>query len=485
MCLRMAAIVGRSREQGSEMSRSWAAESLRDARPATFWSDRPDAPQPAPKLEGTLKADLTIIGGGFTGLWAAVQALEDEPGLRVVVVEAEQCGFGASSRNGGFCDSSLTHGLANGISHWPNEIETLVQFGRENLSGIETAINRYGIEADFRRAAEVGVATAEWQIELLAEELDAHGGLPDDIELLNATAMQARVHSPTYQGGLVRRSDFALLDPARLCWELRRTAETLGGLVFENSAVTSVTDEGSKLIVSSGGGAIESDRVLVATNAYTGPEKRSRRYVIPVYDHVLMTEPLNEDQMDSVGWEQRDGIADVSNQFHYYRLSQDNRILWGGYDATYHFGNGLGAVHDQSEGTHSMLADHFFSTFPQLEGLSFTHRWGGPIGTTSRFTAAWGSAHAGRLVWVGGYTGLGVGASRFGARVALDLVNGLETERTQLEMVRKRPIPFPPEPLRWAGVQMTRRAMQNADERGGKRGPWLALLDRFGVGFDS
>jgi len=467
------------------MSRTWAAESIRDARPGIFWLDHPDAPQPAPKLVGTVKADLTIIGGGFTGLWAAVQALEDEPSLRVVILEAERCGFGASSRNGGFCDSSLTHGLANGMFHWPNEIDTLVRMGRENLDEIETAINHYGIEADYQLAAEVGVATADWHLAELAEEADALRGLSKDVELLDEQAMQARVHSPTYLGGLVRRGDTALLDPARLCWGLRMAAETLGASVFENSAATSVEDDGSNLVVASESGAVQSERVLVATNAYVGPVKSSRRYVIPVYDHVLMTEPLSQTQMDSIGWKERDGLADASNQFHYYRLSEDNRILWGGYDATYHYGNGLDPGHDQSDETHNMLARHFFTTFPQLEGLLFTHRWGGPIGTTSRFTATWGSAHAGRLVWAAGYTGLGVGASRFGARVALDLVYGVDTERTQLEMVRKKPIPFPPEPARWAAVQMTRRAIQKSDDRGGKRGPWLSLMDRFGVGFDS
>ena len=132
-----------------------------------------------------------------------------------------------------------------------------------------------------------------------------------------------------------------------------------------------------------------------------------------------------------------------------------------------------------------MLSEHFFATFPQLEGLRFTHRWGGPIGTTTRFTATWGTALKGRLTWVAGYTGLGVAASRFGARVALDMAFGRATERTELQMVRKKPFPFPPEPLRWMAVRLTRNAIQRSDRRGGKRGLWLGLLDRFGVGFDS
>jgi glycine/D-amino acid oxidase-like deaminating enzyme len=463
----------------------WAAEALAGAKPEVFWSDRRDAPSPTATHAGDTATDLTIIGGGFTGLWAAIQALEDQPGLGVVVLERERCGSGASSRNGGFCDGSLTHGLENGISHWPHEIETLVRLGRENLDGTEATIERYGIDADFRRVAEIGVATEPWHMALLEESLEAHLTVGDDVELLDGDEMQAKVHSPTYLGGLVRNNDTSLVDPARLAWGLRTTAEQLGATVYEDSPALAVASERRSLVVATPSGTVRSKHVINATNAYPGPVRRPRRYVIPVYDHVLMTEPLSTDQMAAIGWKGREGIGDVSNQFHYYRLSEDDRILWGGYDATYHFNNGLGPQHDQSDATHGMLAEHFFETFPQLEGLRFTHRWGGPIGTTTSFTATWGTAHEGRLVWVAGYTGLGVGASRFGARVALDLVLGHDTERTELAMVRKKPFPFPPEPLRSAGVALTKAAIQRADSRQGRRGLWLGLLDRFGVGFNS
>ena len=463
----------------------WARQALTNARPGVFWSDRTDAPLPAPVLTGEVTANLTIIGAGLTGLWAAVQVLEEQPDLRVVVLDAERCGFGASSRNGGFCDGSLTHGLENGLSHWPDDIETLVRLGRENLDAIDASIDRYQIAADYRRAAEIGVATEPWHVDSLQEGLEVHERFGDDVELLDLEAMQARVHSPTYLGGLIRRNDLALVDPARLCWGLRAAAESLGATVFEHSAATGVERVGTAIRVATPAGSIRSDRVLMATNAYPGPIRRPRRYVIPVYDHVLMTEPLTADQLASIGWQAREGIGDVSNQFHYYRLSEDDRILWGGYDATYHFGNGLDPQHDQSESTHGLLAQHFFDTFPQLEGLRFTHRWGGPIATTTRFSATWGTALDNRLTWVAGYTGLGVGASRFGARVALDIAFGQTTERTELKMVRRKPLPFPPEPLRWTGVQLTRKAIQRTDRRDGKRGLWLSVLDRFGVGFDS
>jgi glycine/D-amino acid oxidase-like deaminating enzyme len=464
---------------------SWSSRALSDAKPSVFWSDRDDAPPDAPTLKGKTTSDLTIVGAGLTGLWAAIQALEEQPGMRVVVLEAERCGFGASSRNGGFCDSSLTHGLENGLLHWPDEIDTLVRLGHENLDEIEAAIRRYSIRADFRRAPETGVATEPWHLEVLQESARAHRSVGDDVELLDSGGMRDRLASPTYHGGLVRRTGTSLVDPARLCWGLRDSAEKLGASIYETSRVTAIDVEGMALRLSTPEGEVNSNKVLVATNAYRGPIRRPTRYIIPVYDHVLVTEPLLSDQLSSLGWEDNDGIGDVANQFHYYRRTEDDRILWGGYDATYHFNNGIAERYDRRDRTHSMLARHFFETFPQLEGLRFTHRWGGPIGATTRFTATWGTAHDGRLSWVGGYTGLGVGASRFGARVALDLLYGMATERTDLRMVREYPFPFPPEPLRLAAVGLTRKAIQRADRRQGKRGLWLRTLDRFGIGFDS
>ena len=198
-----------------------------------------------------------------------------------------------------------------------------------------------------------------------------------------------------------------------------------------------------------------------------------------------MTEPLNQAQLSSVGWHGREGVSDLGNQFHYYRLTVDNRILWGGYDAIYHYGGDMGPHRDQRARTHATLARHFFDTFPQLEGLRFTHRWGGAIDTCSRFAVMFGTGFDKRVAYSVGFTGLGVGASRFGARVALDLVDGRRSERTELEMVRRRPLPFPPEPLRWAGIRLTIRELAKADTNGGQRSAWLRSLDRLGLGFDS
>ena len=216
-----------------------------------------------------------------------------------------------------------------------------------------------------------------------------------------------------------------------------------------------------------------------------GPARRLRSYVVPVWDYALVTEPLSEQQRAAIGWADRQGMADAGNLFHYYRLTDDGRILWGGYDAVHRFGGQIDDSFDRNPQTSLRLAEHFFTTFPQLEGLRFTHAWGGVIDTCSRFCAFYGTSMSGRVAYSLGYTGLGVGASRFGARVALDLVDGRDTELTRLQMVRSRPLPFPPEPFRWAGIELTKRAAAKADNRGGRRGPWLRTLDRLGLGFDS
>jgi len=223
----------------------------------------------------------------------------------------------------------------------------------------------------------------------------------------------------------------------------------------------------------------------VATSAYPSPLRALRHYIAPVYDYALMSEPLTAEQQRRIGWARPFSVGDAANQFHYYRQTRDGRILWGGYDAVYRFGGPVADHLDEHEATFGKLAQHFFTTFPQLEGLRFSHRWGGAIDTCSRFSVFFGRAHGGRVVYAAGYTGLGVCASRFGARVAVELLNGRDGAVTRLRYVRSRPLPFPPEPLRYGVISLTRNRLAAADRRQGRRGLWLRTLDRLGLGFDS
>lgn len=470
------------------------------AEPTVYWTDREDKPDFEAGIDGVDNADLVIVGGGFTGLWAAVAAAERDPGRRVVMLEAGTVGHGASGRNGGFCDASLTHGIGNGHAHWPDELPTLVRLGAENLQGLLKDLDRLGVDGDARPTSTLDAAISSWQLDDLGEDHELNRRYGHSSTLLDQDQVRGHLNSPMFVGGLLTEGTLALVDPGRLSWGLAGAARDLGVEIREQAAVVDISEVGDRLQVrvaeparadgntaAANGGlqVITAERVVVATNAWATPGRAMRRRIVPVYDHVLMTEPLSGEQRASIGWEAEEGAADAGNQFHYYRLTADGRILWGGYDANYHFGSKVDDRHEERTGSHELLAEHFFQTFPQLEGLGFSHRWAGPIATTARFTATWGTEHGGRTVWVGGYTGLGVGASRFGARVALDLVDGLESERTELAMVRSSSFPFPPEPLRWSAIQLTRRALIRSDSREGRRGMLLAALDRFGVGFNS
>lgn len=468
-----------------------ARAALADAEPSVFWLDRPDAPEPTDPLTGAHEADLVIVGAGYTGLWAAHHALAEDPGRDVLVLDAGTAALGASGRNGGFLSASLTHGDANGRAHFPGEIEQLHRLGNENYEALLADLDRLGIDAAFDPVGDLSVAVEPWQDASMAEDAELLRSLGEEVDVLDTAAVRAEVASPTYLSGVWQRSHAGLVDPARLAWGLLGAVRAAGARVHEHTAVTRLSagrsgEDGSGALAVRGPHLhVRARKVILATNAFPGLVAPIRRAVVPVYDHVLVTEPLGPERWAALGWANGQGIGDAGNQFHYYRPTPDGRILWGGWDALYHFGNRVGPELEQDDRTAQTLAEHFLATFPQLDGVRFTHRWGGPIATTSRFMFTAGTRYAGRLSWAVGYTGLGVGASRFGARVALDLVTGRRTEATQLTAVRRPPFPFPPEPLRYLAVQGTRRALARADANEGRRGPWLRLLDRFGIGFDS
>ncbi len=459
--------------------------SLVDARPAVNWLEDPDRPAPAPGLAGVQDADLVVVGGGYAGLWTALRAKERDPASDVVLLEQGRCGDQASGRNGGFASASLTHGHANGMARWPEEMVTLDRLGAENLEAIGETVERHDIDCRWECTGELTVARAAHQVEELAALAESMHAAGHTAVLLDETATRARVDSPAYRGAIFEPDATVMVEPARLAWGLRAACLRAGVRLHEGTRVTGVERDGTAMRVVVPAGEVRAGRVVLATNAFPSLLRRLRLMTVPVYDYALMTEPLDAAQRAAVGWSGREGVSDASNMFHYYRLTRDDRILWGGYDAVYHYGSRIRADLEQSGPTHDQLARNFFRTFPQLEGLRFTHRWAGVIDTCTRFAAFYGTAYDGRVAYAQGFTGLGVAATRFAADVMLDLLDGQETERTALEMVRRKPLPFPPEPLAGVGINLTRWSLDRADHRAGNRNLWLRALDRFGLGFDS
>ncbi|MEA2126931.1 MAG: hypothetical protein QOI80_3713 [Solirubrobacteraceae bacterium] len=460
------------------------AASFADAVRAPVWREGIAPRSPYPALSGPASADLCIVGGGFTGLWAALRAKALDPGRDVVLLEAEVAGFGGSGRNGGFCDASLTHGLANGLARFPDDMPVLERLGRENFAGFCDDIAAHGIACDLERTGDLVALLEPYQDEWLTEETALMRRFGYDVETFDTPeAMQAEVASPMYRGGIWRKDGTGLVQPVKLAEGLLAAAARAGVRIHEGTPATRLASTAAGVRVQLERGHLDARGVLLATNAFPPLVRSIRHRVIAVYDYVLATEPLSASQRASIGWSRRQGLSDGANQFHYYRLTADDRIVWGGYDAVYR--RRVDARHDDDPPTFASLASHFFATFPQLEGIRFSHRWGGAIDTCSRFAAYYGTAHRGRVAYAVGYTGLGVVSSRFGAHVALDLLDGRDNPARDLALVRRKPVPFPPEPLRTAVIELTRNRLAAADRNEGRRGLWLRTLDRLGLGFDS
>lgn len=462
-----------------------ARAALVSAASQPLWLDDPQRPAARPELDGDVETDLVVVGGGFTGLWAALLALEEEPTRSVLLLEGGRIGWAASGRNGGFCAASLTHGVGNGMARWPQEMPLLHRLGLENLDAIEEAVATRGIDCAFERTGELDVAVADWQLEGLREDAEALRELGESPELLSGQQTRARVDSPTYLGGLLDPRGVAMLEPGRLAWGLAEAVENAGAAVHEGTVVEGVKDEGDRVALRTSHGTVRARQVVLGTNVFPSPVRRHRPFVVPVWDHLIATNPLTEQQRSSLAWAGREGVGDAGNQFHYYRLTQDQRLVFGGYDALYYYGSDLSPARQRRAATERLLYRHLIETFPSLAGVGISHTWGGAIDTSTRFSASWHRACGGKLTSVLGFTGLGVGASRFGAQVCLDLLAGRDNERTNLAMVRRTSLPWPPEPLRWAGIQLTRRSIERADAQSGKRDLWLRALDRLGLGFDS
>ena len=461
-----------------------AWQALKGARHESFWLADPDRPAARAALSGRTEADLVVVGAGLSGLWTALRAKERYPDLHVVVVEGDRIATAASGRNGGFLSASITHGHANGIERWPAEFRTLYRLGLTNFAEIQATIERYGIDCDFACHGEFDVATEDYQVEHLRHHAQLYAEYGVEIEQFDGPAIRSAIASQTYRAAL-RDPNIASVNPARLSWGLAAAAESLGVQIHEGSEVLSVRRNGAKIRVGTRDGVIDASRVALTTAAHAPLLRRISLFVVPVFDHVVVTAPLPPDVLAALRWQGREGVADAGNQFHYYRLTPDDRILWGGYDAVYQAGERPGSVLEQDSALSARLVQHLFDTFPEVAGTTIDYTWAGAIDTCSRFSAFWGSAFAGQLAYVTGFTGLGVGASRFGAEVLIDKLMGERTERTELQMVRSKPLPFPPEPMRQFAIDITRKSLADADANNGRRNLWLRTLDRVGLGFDS
>ncbi|MAY61156.1 MAG: FAD-dependent oxidoreductase [Rhizobiales bacterium] len=457
--------------------------SLTHASAEPFWTGDVSSMPACPTMSADVTCDLAIVGGGFTGLWSALKARERSPGARIVVLEGGTCGQAASGRTGGFCAPSISHGVGNALDRHPREAGTLIRLGRENLVEYQRDLEHYEMDAGFELCGKLNVASTPWQAEGLKAMARNYARFGIDCTLLSGAALKEKLDSPAYSAGLFE-PNYALIHPARTVSELRRVCIELGIAIFENSKVTGLSRDGSEIALETSEARVRAGKVVLATNAAVPLLKRLSMAFIPIYDYSLVTQPLTDAQWASIGWTGSYGIADCGNQFHYFRKTPDGRMLWAGYDAIYHYGSSRDAANLQRAETFERLAEQFKAAFPTLADVNFSHAWGGIIDTSARTTFFAGRAYGGQVAYAMGFTGQGVSASRFAALAMLDLLDGRDTERTRLKMLRRAPVPFPPEPVRSLAVRLAQKGLE-IEDRTGRRPAFLRMLDALGIGFAS
>jgi len=459
--------------------RALAEQALKQTKFSPYWLDNPNRPDAEACLERDIECDLLVVGSGFTGLWTALQAKEQKPDRSVVVIEADSIAIGASGRPGAILSTSLMHGMENAYRLFESEMEQLEQLGKENMDQFRDTIERYNIDCDIEWSGELTVAVGDQGNEDIEAEFELYKKFGHDAHLLNKEAIQKEINAPLFNGGLWSKKRSGTVHPAKLAWGLKHAAQSLGVVFYENTPMLSSHDSAGRVLVKTPKGDVSANRVMLATNAFTKHKKKISRRVSAIRDRIVMTEPLTDEQLLALGWKNRQGIYDTRTQLNYMRLTADNRVLFGG-RLGYFFGNDTDPAFDKTPEPYYRLLEALYVTLPSLKGVKVSHAWSGPIALTTRMAVHYQHFHEGKMLYAGGYSGFGVTASRFAARVGIAILDDDKIPERQLEFSKTVPAYIPPEPFRWIGAKITMYALDTCDEKGGWRIPWLKLVEAMG-----
>lgn len=469
-----------SSSRSGTSTQSIALAALEHTRFESYWLDSLPADQTQPCLQACITCDLLIVGGGFCGLWGAVLAKEQNADREVVLIEARAIANGASGRPAAIVSTSVMHGIDNTLRQFPNEVEELEQLGRENIDALLLAIEKYSIDCDLDFGGEMTVSIGDDGLATVEESYQLYQRYGHDAVLLNKEEMQQQVHSPLFHGGVWSKRRSGTLHPGKLARELKRVALQLGVNVYEGTPHISNHRSGLDIHVRTPAGTIKTKKVLLATNAWAAGHKHIQRKVVAIRDRIVVTQPLNEEQLALIGWQNRQGIYDTRTQLNYLRLTKDNRILFGG-RLEYFYNNNTDPLSDKTAAPYVRLVEAFYRTFPQLQdSVKFSHAWSGPIGLSTRMAVHYQRYYNGNMIYAGGYSGFGVTATRFGARIGLALLDKQDIPETRMQFANSVPAYVPPEPFRWLGAKITMYALDTVDEKGGWRKPWVALVQKMG-----
>ncbi len=418
--------------------------------------------EPSPALAGSIKADVAIVGGGFTGMATAYYLLKAEPSMKVVVLESEVVGYGASGRNGSFAMTVVGLGL-----------ELLARLkGRDRAIAahryLERAVDTVGelvdgeeLDCDYIRPGFLRMATTPAYEKKIRREIElAHSLGIEGIEWLEKDEARQRVNSEHYLGAWWEPR-MALVNPLKLVREMKRVVTGLGATVHEGTPVGSIERPGTYRLRTPGG-TLDAERLVLATNAYSDLLPQVRRKQVPAWTYVIATEPLTDEQLEPVGWQGFEGVEDARNLIHYYRRTPDNRLLMGGGPVGFGFGRDMDR--DSNPAAWAHLEAHVADLFPSLAGARIEHRWGGPFSVTTDLTPALGYIGDPRAVYSVGCIGHGVAMTHLNGQTIRDLILERHTELTDHFFVNRRVLPWPPEPVR-LGVSLALRSYLTLEDR--------------------
>lgn len=451
---------------------------MRAIEESCYWLAGRGSRASSPPLRGAEEADVAIVGAGFTGLWTALFLKELDAKVDVVVVEQGVAGYGASGRNAGMISNCIDHSHALAVSHFGREEAS--RLARIGLANIEE-LGRFAAGCDFEPTGQLQVALTAAHVKDLEDSARTAADLGiAGYRLMSAEETRAELNSPLYLGAVFVPGG-GIIDPVKLVDRVKSEAERKGVRFYDRTKVTAVA--GGRLTTDSG--TVSAGKIVLATDAYSHHIEPGLlwRY-IPLYDYILVSEPLEPAQLDAIGWRNRQGVLDGRTFFNYYRLTADNRILWGTSEAVYYGPNRVDPQCDHSQPHYEALRQSFARHFPQLAGLRFPYEWGGPIASTTRLTPFFGTLDGGRVIYGLGYTGHGIGTTRLAGKILAHMALSRASDLLLLKMVTDKPFPYPPEPLRGLAVRAVTASLKQVD-RGKGPNLLLKLLDAFGIGFSS
>ncbi len=441
-----------------------------DLRTLSLWHETtPDAWSPRAPLPGDRDADVAIVGAGFTGLWTALYLARADPSLRIAVLEAETAGFGASGRNGGWCSALFPSSLES-LAKRSSRADALALHAamRHSVDEVMHSAAAEGIDAQMAKGGTISLARSgpQWaraRAEVKHARLWGRG--EDELRLLDAEEATT-VLAGTHVRGATYTPDCAAIHPGRLVRGLADAVVRRGVTLHEQTPVTAIAPGR----VTTRHGTVRAERVIRATEGYTRTLDGQRRQLVPVYSLIIATEPLAESVWEQIGLRRRETFGDHRHLIIYGQRTADDRLVFGGRGAPYHFGSRIRPAYDRDEGVFASLHSTLTDLFPVLHDVTVTHEWGGALGIARDWTASVGLDPVTGLGWAGGYVGDGVSTTNLAGRTLADLVLGQDTDLTRLPWVGHRSRSWEPEPLRWLGINAGLHAMTWADQEEARTG---------------